>query len=129
MKLSVINSFLTQATPYSALKKKMEEEVAVYNKLRLKKGARATVIVDEDAELQITVEHLEILCKTYLKGEIENHEMYFIVDALLLSEYNSEGKSVSFANEDLREKFDCLTDPDLNYGELTPDIVTAILKS
>lgn len=128
MKLSILKQFLENALSYSKFKTTIQENVEYYKKQLHKKGASAPVEIVEDTTLVINKSHLQTLCQAYLNGEVTNYEMYYIVDALLLSSYGSEDSIVSFKNEQLHDIFEELTDPEINGGELTSEKVKDIMK-
>jgi hypothetical protein len=60
------------------------------------------------------------LCRAFLNRELNQEEIAYIVDAMLLSEH------VIFESEQLEDLFFSLTDPVAN-GELTDDVVRSML--
>ena len=129
MKLSELKKFFEKQIPYATLQKEIAGEVASYKYQLSEKGRSANVIIEEDAKILITNEELKTLCEVYLNLAMDNYELYYIVDAILLAYMGSEEDIIDFSSEALREKFDSLTDPEINYGPLTPAKVMEILNS
>jgi hypothetical protein len=124
MKLSDIQFFLNGEVKFNEFKNKILEEVAYYKKQMHKRGSSAPINIVEDTKIIISNKHIKVLCEAYLSKEIDNYELCYIADALLISAINGEGNIVSFEGEHLMEKFESLVENEIS---LTPKIVIDIL--
>jgi hypothetical protein len=122
MRLTELQDYFSNPglTGVSRLKELISEEVREHQNLMKKKGASAPVYVIEDCHLSATGTELSILCRAFLNRELNQEEIAYIVDAMLLSEH------VIFESEQLEDLFFSLTDPVAN-GELTDDVVRSML--
>ncbi|RWU09948.1 hypothetical protein [Pedobacter chitinilyticus] len=120
MKLSQLKSFLEQKLELENFRKNIDKEVADYKKQLPKKGASSEVFLEADTDLYLTKPHLSELCNHYLNNGLSADELYYIVDALLLSE------NVAFENEKLLELTETMTDPYVN-GPVTKLVVRKVL--
>ena len=120
MKLSQLRSFLEQMLELKNFRKNIDKEVADYKMQLSKKGASSEVFLEADTDLYLTKAHLAELCNHYLNNGLSAYELYYLVDALLLSE------NVSFENEKLLDLTETMTDPYVN-GPVTKLVVRKVL--
>ncbi len=120
MKLSQLRSFLEKKLELENFKRSIDEEVTDYKKQFSKKGASSEVFLAADTDLYLTKVHLAELCNHYLNNGLSAYELYYLVDALLLSE------NVAFENEKLLELTETMTDPYVN-GPVTKLVVRKVL--
>lgn len=120
VKLSQMKSFLEKKLELENFKKCIDKEVADYKMQLSKRGASSEIFLEADIDLYLTKAHLSELCKHYLNNGLSVYELYYIVDALLLSE------NVSFENERLLELTEAMTDPSVN-GPVTKLVVRKVL--
>lgn len=120
MKLSQLRSFLEQKLGIENFRKGIDKEVTGYKNRLSKKGASSEVLLEADIDLYLTKAHISELCSHYLNDELSEYEVYYIIDALLLSE------NVSFENEKLLELTETMTDPPVN-GAVTKSVAKEVL--
>lgn len=120
MRLSQLRSFLEQKMKLEDFKKGIYKEVTDYKSQLSKKGASSEVFLEADIDLYLTKAHISGLCSHYLDDELSEYELYYVVDALLLSE------NVFFENERLLDLTETMTDPSVN-GALTKLVVREVL--
>jgi len=122
MKLSSLYHFLNYSISAVNFKKMISIEVDDYVKQLKKKGASASVLLEEDIELRVTKKELYELCKAFENKHLDAYDIYYIADALLMAE------KVTFSDELIKEKFEMLTDPEINFGELNSDVISKVLS-
>jgi hypothetical protein len=120
MKLSQLRSFLEQKLGIENFRKGIDKEVTGYKNQLSKKGASSEVLLEADIDLYLTKAHISELCIHYLNDGLSEYEVYYIIDALLLSE------NVSFENEKLLELTEIMTDPSVN-GAVTKSVAKEVL--
>ncbi|MEE1944584.1 hypothetical protein VRU48_05660 [Pedobacter sp. KR3-3] len=120
MKLSQLRSFLEQNLELENFKKSIDKEVTDYKKQLSKRGASSEVFLVADIDFYLTKVHISELCKQYLNDGLSEYELYYVIDALLLSE------NVFFENEKLLELTERMTDPSVN-GTVTKSVVKEVL--
>ena len=102
-------------------RKGIDKEVAGYKNQLSKKGASSEVLLEADINLHLTKAHISELCSHYLNDGLSEYELYYIIDALLLSE------NVSFENEKLLDLTETMTDPSVN-GAVTKSVAREVLN-
>lgn len=120
MKLSQLRSFLEQKLGIETFRKGIDKEVTGYKNQLSKKGASSEVLLEADIDLYLTKAHISELCSHYLNDGLSEYEVYYIIDALLLSE------NVSFESEKLLELTEIMTDPSVN-GAVTKSVAKEVL--
>ena len=120
MKLSFIQSFLVGKVPYEALKLTLSKEIDEYKSSAKEKGKTMPVYVDEDTDILFAHADLNALGDAFLNGELDEIELNYLADALLLS------NRVKFESDQISDKLGYFTDPEVN-GQLTKEIVAEIL--
>ncbi|MFT4015448.1 MAG: hypothetical protein QM668_00680 [Agriterribacter sp.] len=109
MKLSNIQKLLLGEMSIDNFTIEINEEVNIYKKSLLKKGASATIYLEEDLiKVKIDRKSINTICNFFIEGKIDNYQLNYMIEALLLSSH------VSFANEKIRSLLEDLTDPE--YG-------------
>jgi hypothetical protein len=100
---------------------KIHEEIEQYKSGFKEVGRNIPVFRNEDAELNFGENELKILCIAYIRDELDEIEVNYIADALLLS------NRVIIENENIADRLGYLTDPEIN-GHLTKNIVQDFLR-
>ncbi|MFT3945347.1 MAG: hypothetical protein QM763_00120 [Agriterribacter sp.] len=109
MKLSNIQKLLLGEMSIDNFTIAINEEVNIYKKSLLKKGASATIYLEEDLiKVKIDRKSINTICNFFIEGKINNYQLNYMIEALLLSSH------VYFANENIRSLLEDLTDPE--YG-------------
>lgn len=101
-------------------KKSIDKEITDYKRQLSKKGASSEVLLEADIDLYLNKAHISELCSNYLDDRLSEYELYYIIDALLLSE------NVSFENERLLDLTETMTDPSVN-GAVTKSVAKEVL--
>ena len=112
--------FFEQGIKGEDLKKSINKEVTDYKRQLSKKGASSEIILEADIDLYLTKAHISELCSRYFDDGLSEYELYYIVDALFLSE------NVSFENERLLDLTETMTDPSVN-GTVTKLVAREVL--
>ncbi|MES2457436.1 MAG: hypothetical protein V4594_17905 [Bacteroidota bacterium] len=120
MKLSQLRFFLEQKSGIENFSKGIAKEVTGYKNQLSKKGASSEILLEADINLYVTKGHISELCGHYLNDSLSEYELYYIIDALLLSE------NVSFENQKLLDLTETMTDPFVN-GVITKSVVKEVL--
>ena len=109
MKLSNIHKLLLGEMFIDNFRTEINEEVNIYKNSFLKKGASATIYLEEDlVKIKIERKDINTICNFFIEGEIDNYQLNYMIEALLLSSH------VSFVNENTRNILEDLADPE--YG-------------
>lgn len=109
MKLSNIHKLLLGEMSIDNFRTEINEEVNIYKNSLLKKGASATIYLEEDlVKIKIERKDINTICNFFIEGEIDNYQLNYMIEALLLSSH------VSFVNENTRNILEDLADPE--YG-------------
>ena len=109
MKLSNIHKILLGEMSIDHFRTEINEEVNIYKNSLLKKGASATIYLEEDlVKIKIERKDINTICNFFIEGEIDNYQLNYMIEALLLSSH------VSFVNENTRNILEDLADPE--YG-------------
>lgn len=122
MRITEINDFLKSVTPMSLFKNSIANEVIEYKKQLQKKGSSVSIHIIEDSYINIDAYNIIFLCQLFLNKEMSEYELSYLTDALLLS------SSVYFSNEETKNLFELLTDPEIN-GEFTTERITKLMHS
>lgn len=121
MKLSQIKEVFDKSVNPAVLKESISKEVENFEASSVKKGGSSPIILTADISLIVRKSGIANLCQAYIDSELSESEIYYIVDALLLSD------QVEFENEELKNVSETLTDPAIN-GNLTKDIAIEVLQ-
>ena len=122
MKLSDIKTLFEQQTSLNLFKEKIGQEVAEYKNRSCKRGGSNPIYLDEDVQLlQIINDDIKFLSKTFLEGSINEWELNYIAEGLLLSE------KVSYENDKIEEALLNMADPEFFILD-TKDLMKDILK-
>jgi len=86
MKLTSISEFLSGKTTALQLKVQIEPDIAKYKNTVQKIGASSPIYLVEDLQ-NLIVGNKEVLrlCESYLNGDLNDYELNYIAEALLLS--------------------------------------------
>jgi len=122
MRITEINDFLKSVKPMSLFKNSIGNEVIEYKKQLQKKGSSVSININEDSYINIDAYNIIFLCQLFLNKEMSEYELSYLTDALLLS------SSVYFSNEETKNLFELLTDPEIN-GEFTTERITKLMHS
>jgi len=106
----------------SLFKNSIGNEVIEYKKQLQKKGSSVSININEDSYINIDAYNIIFLCQLFLNKEMSEYELSYLTDALLLS------SSVYFSNEETKNLFELLTDPEIN-GEFTTERITKLMHS
>jgi hypothetical protein len=120
MKISQIQQVLNEQIAISEFKKLIANEVDDYKRLSAKKGGSTPIILNEDVDLFIGKKEIAVLSQAFINDELSEYEVYYIMDALLLS------SRVTFESEEFLDLVETLTDPPVN-GRLTKIAANEIL--
>ena len=97
--------YLSGEMSHSEFSHLISKELNEFKKgLKIKGGSAPIIYHGDKGELKIKKEHLKLICSDFLSGTSSEYFVCYIVDALLISE------NTLFENEDLRERFEMLTD-------------------
>ena len=101
----------------------IKPEVRTYKEALSKGGSSTHVLLTEDDnnDFDVGVDELKRLCNAYLEALFDKWQVYYICDAILLS------NRFSFKNENVREAIETMTDPEIN-GDITVDRIREILS-
>lgn len=103
----------------SAISNKIKE----YKNSLSVRGKSASIYLTEDIDnLFIGKKELTKLCHAFLNDQLNEFEIAYVTDALLLSE------KVMFENEEIREAFELLTDSEV-HGALTKGDIHKMLET
>jgi len=124
MNLSNLMSFFEESMSAEEFAQIINNEVDIYKKACSKVGASAEVMFFDNANQKIEIDkkRLLLICCSYLNDALTEWDIYYICDALLLSE------QIIFLSEDIREAIEEMTDPTVN-GELTKERAANIGKT
>ena len=101
----------------------ISKELESFRNSLKEKGRSARIVYNGDrSKTNITKAHLKKICSDYSNSLVDDLFVSYIVDALLLSENSI------FETEELREKFELLTDFEIN-GKLTKERMSEICGS
>lgn len=107
MKLSTVSNFLNKEITSKELKGIIKNEIVEYEKKLSIVGGSSPILLYEDLpNLKIDVENIDYLCGSYLRGELNEIELNYIAEALLLS-----GK-VNFESSRVEDALGMLTEID-----------------
>ena len=121
MRLSHIKSTLNGELSFEELKVILSKEMTDYLSGRGEKGKSRPIYLDEDTGLFFGEDDLQILVKAFLNGSLNEYEINYIADAILLS------NRVEFENEGVADRLGYLTDPEIN-GPLTKEVAEKLIQ-
>lgn len=121
MNLSKLKGFFDGRVDQIVIKNSLLSEMDDYKRGNFERGRSKPVLLKEDTELFFHKESLRKLYLSFIECNFLEIEINYIADALLLSE------STVFSSEDIKEKLEELTDPEIN-GRLTTERVQEMLK-
>jgi hypothetical protein len=105
MKLSELNNLLALNISISDFTKNINSEISDYKRNINKKGTSSPVLLQEDMDrLLITKSHVKFLCNAYLNNKMDEWELSYLAEAMLLSE------KIDFDDEKTSEALYTLTD-------------------
>ena len=87
-------------------------EFATYMRALQEQGRSAPIVVDEDADVVVTLESINLLCVTFVAGQISAAELAFTADVMQFAE------RIKYATPGLSDIVAEFTDPEVN-GEFT----------
>ena len=120
MKLSEINDLLNSKLSLNSFKERNKDEFISFSSLQNKTGSSIPIILEEDiSSLEINNSDVLCLCDFYIRGHLNNDELSYIVDALLLSEKVK-------VNDESLEILESMTDPSAN-GRFTTEEAQSII--
>ena len=120
MKATLLFKFLCEEIDIKQFKHKVDEEIVAFRvNLTHKKGSSLPISIEDDLVFTFKKEHLLKLCDHYLKDELDNVELEYVVDCITLREPDD------YENEQLIYILDSMTDPKVN-GEMTKEKMTTI---
>ena len=122
MKLTILKDFFNQNISVEELKKSISNEVGDYKQLLSKRGSSIPIVLNEDTELSISIKDIAAICQSFLDDQLNEYEIYYIADALHLSD------KVSYEDDRVSELLEELTDPEVN-GHLTKSFAKGILSA
>jgi hypothetical protein len=120
MKLSIINDWLKGCISSAAIRAIIAPYLEEYLKKMNIKGTSIPLFLTEDISLSFGVSEFDFFCNSFLKGDLNELELSYIAELLLLSSF------VVISNEKVQEGLDFLCDIDI-YRTFTKDEVKAIL--
>jgi hypothetical protein len=120
MELSKLHDFLEGKLTASEFSKEIKNEVAEYKEALKILGKSSPIYLNEDIQIEIGKTELGKLCQVFLSKKLNEYEISYITDALLLS------NNIIFESEQIEELLELLTDPEIN-GTLTNEKVEEIL--
>jgi hypothetical protein len=120
MNLSDIQSFIDKKVSAKEFSLRFKKEAEEYHQALSKKCSSVSIDLVEDTDVNVSLDALKYICKSFCEGVLSSWEVYYLVDALLLSE------RVHFETEDLFDLFSGLTDPEVN-GELTKEYARSLI--
>jgi hypothetical protein len=86
MKLSTVSNFLNKEITSKELKGIIKNEIAEYEKkLSIVGGSNPILLYEDLPVFKIDVENIDHLCGSYLRGELNEIELNYLAEALLLS--------------------------------------------
>lgn len=107
MLLSAIQAFFNGNTKLYDFKKEIETEIIEYKKNLSKKGGSSPIILNEDLNsLLINKKNVIFLCEAFLNGNLNEWELNYIAEALLLSE------RIIITDNSVNEALLSITDPE-----------------
>ena len=120
---SELSRFLSGQIPVNIFLKNIKNEVNTYKKNYAKSGSSVPIILEGNiSSFTVGKETIFKLCNLYISSTISKWHIYYICDALLLSD------NTIFLNEKTKETIESMTDPEIN-GELTQDRAKKILTT
>lgn len=123
MNLSDISSFFADKLNVLQFKSIISPDVMNYEKALLKIGGSSPVYLTEDlAVLKVGIKDVKRLCENYLIGVLNEHEVNYIAEALLLSD------KIVFENDLVEEALLALTDVDY-FKNVSSQYIQSILKN
>ena len=114
MKISELKSFLDCRLTVVELQKLLKTEVVLHTKARTVKGGSCPVYITEDESFIFTKEHFVVLCSTFFRDELDEYEIAYIADIILMAD------NIELENEVLEDNVAELTDPEIN-GKFTKE--------
>jgi flagellar biosynthesis component FlhA len=120
MKLTTLQGFFNKIISADSFQDLIRTEVEHYKLLLSKTGSSVPVVLDEDTYLSIGGSEVSAICQAFIDEHISEYDVYYIVDALLLS------NRITFASESLLDLLETLTDPQVN-GKLTKSVASEVL--
>lgn len=106
---------------YENLKLLLSKEMGEYLSGGKERGKSQPVYLDEDIDLFVGKRDLNVLCEAFLNGFLNEPEINYIADAILLS------NRVVFESESVSDHIGFLTDPEIN-GSLSKEVVKKLIQ-
>ena len=122
MRITEITDFLKSVMPLSLFKNIIANEVIEYKHQLQKKGSSVSIHIIEDSDINLVAYNIVFLCQLFLNEEMSEYELSYLTDALLLS------SRVYFSNEETKDLFELMTDPEIN-GDFTIERITELMYS
>lgn len=108
MKLSTLQRTLRDPSTVASLAAELEPVMREYESLQSVRGSSIPIRVDDDAEIEITLQDIDTLCTLFLAGQLTQNELAYIADAMELSE------GVSHNGSPIADFISEMTDPEIN---------------
>lgn len=121
MKSSSIKLMLNGELPYKDFKLIISKEMGEYLSGGKERGKSRPVYLDEDVDLFIGERDLKALCEAFLNGFLDESEINYTADAILLS------NRVTFESESVSDRIGFLTDPEIN-GSLSKENIEKLMQ-
>jgi hypothetical protein len=119
MKLSTLQMVLRDPGTVASLAAELEPVMQEYQSLQNVRGASIPIRVDQDAEMEITLQDIHTLCILFLSGQLTPNQLAYAADAMELSE------GVSYNGSPIADYISEMTDPKVN-GVFTQERAEAI---
>lgn len=121
MNYSDVKKFLNSQITALEFEKLIREEVIEYkHNWLIHKDAPVTLNYIENEYMVVDRHHFKIICDAYLNDFINEFEMYYMADAILMSEH------FVFEDEEIEDLFSQITDPEIN-GEINKEVIKQLL--
>jgi len=121
MKISAINNWLCGNISSTEIKDMLEPILKEHQKKLRTKGTSIPLFLTEDIHLVFGYLAFNFLCNSFLMDDINELELSYIAELLLLS------SSVYIENEDIEERLELLCDYDI-YGKFSKEDMRKLLK-
>ena len=121
MKTSFLYKFLTHEVNEKDFIKLTHEEIAKYQSELNKKGVTAYLHVEDDLNFVFSKNHLLALCDYFLSDKINQLQLEYIADSILIGEF------VTYESSDLIDFLDEMTDSRIN-GVISKNEISEIKK-
>lgn len=120
MEFELLYKFLNGLLPPDRFAAEISDEIELFKKAFKKKGtSRPVYLFNKKNDYKISHKEIVTLCNAFLSGHISDWHLYYVCDALLLSE--------AVKDEAIFESISSMTDPDVN-GEIDKNLVLDIKK-